>query len=435
MTLGVPTLMRAANLNSRLRVAHIGLGGQGRIRLGEILRTPAESAVFCDVDETMRPKAEALLPTGHPAPPFQVDYREVITRPDVDAVLIATPDHWHVPIALAALQAGKHVFCEKPLGHCIHEVRALRELSQQHPELATQMGNQGSASDTLRRGIEIIQAGLLGPVREVHCWIRGMWGTEPGARIPAFGDPIPAGLHWDAWLGPAPERYYHRDIYHPYQWRRWYDFGTGVMGNFGCHALNLPFRALQLDYPQEISVRGEYLGLGSYSGRNRIRFDFAARASLPPVTVWWYDAGRQPPDEVIPASVVQHFGEVPDIGVLVVGENGFTFGDCWNGSQYLQLKGETKLQDLRTHPAGRDIPHSLPRVKGHVEEWLAACAGGPPTFSNFELGGHLTEIALAGIVGLRTDRKLKWNGPEMRAENTSRADQYVSLPVRTGWKI
>jgi len=301
--------------------------------------------------------------------------------------------------------------------------------------LVTQMGNQGSSFETLRRAIEIIQAGSIGPVREVHCWVAGAWGTRAGCRLPQFGDAIPAGLHWDAWLGPAPDRYYKKGWYHPWAWRTWFDFGTGVIGNFGCHSLNLPYRALQLDYPVQIKADGEYLGFSSYSKKNRIQFDFAARGELPPVTLWWYDCGLTAPASVIPPTLLSHLGEIPEMGVLILGENGYTFGDAWNGASYIQLKNEPKLSSILTHPATRSIPRSLPRTAGHVEEWVSACAGGPPTFSSFELGGHLTEIVLSGIVALRTDKKLQWNGPDMRAENTSRAQKYIRQSDRVGWKI
>jgi len=433
---GVPALLKAGGAASKLNVGFIGLGGQGGRRLEEILGCNVNVVALCEVDETLFPAAEQMLAGAALRPARFVDWRELLVRQkDLDAVVISTPDHWHAPMATAALQAGKHVFCEKPLTHTVAEARALRELSRKCPGLVTQMGNQGSASGNLRRGVEIIQAGALGQVREVHCWVYDPFGTTPGAAIPRVGDPVPAGLHWDAWLGPGPERVYKKDCYHPYHWRAWLDFGSGVIGNFGCHNFNLPHRALKLDYPVRVEGQGELTGQPAYSGRNRIQFDFAARGDLAPVTVWWYDCKRLPPADVVPPSVVAHFGELPKEGVLMLGENGFTFGDCWNGSEYIQLKGERTLSAINHHAATRHIPVTLPPSPGYVLEWVRACGGGPATFSNFETGGHLTEIVLSGVVALRTQKALDWNGPEMRATNAPEAQQFVRLPVRTGWKI
>ena len=435
LTLGVPTLLKAKGTLTKLNVAHIGLGGMGRTRLTEMLGCNANVVALCDVDENQFAEAEKSLAKTAFKPAHYVDYRELLARPDLDAVVIATSDHWHAPIATAALQAGKHVFCEKPLTHSIDEARQLRELSRQSTGLVTQMGNQGSASGNLRRGIEIIQAGALGPIRAVYCWIFDPFGTTPGQPIPTVGDPVPAGMHWDAWLGPGPVRAYKNGCYHPWHWRAWLDFGSGVIGNFGCHNLNLPYRALKLDYPVRVESHGDLVGLPAYSGRNRMRFDFAARGELAPVTLWWYDCKLMPPAEVVPKTVVDHFGEMPKAGVLILGENGFTFGDAWNGSEYIQLKGEKNLSGIQHHAATKDIPISLPRSPGHLPEWVNACGGGPATFSNFETGGHLTEIVLSGVVALRTQKALDWNGPEMRATNAAEAQRFVRLPARTGWKI
>ena len=365
----------------------------------------------------------------------------------VDAVVIATPDHWHAPIAKACLLAGKHVFCEKPLTHTISEARKLRTLAAK-PGLVTQMGNQGSASRNLRRGVELIQAGVLGKVKEVHCWAGGV-GCHPGLAMPTVGDPEPPNLNWDAWLGPAPARLYKNDYYHPWNWRGWLDFGSGPMGDFGCHNMNLPFRALKLDYPVEIDIDASLMGLPTYPAKARIDYHFAKRRELPPVTLTWYDGGRRPDPALIPKVLTDYFegqettsvengktvtkkGSVGD-GVLIIGENGFTFGNNWSGSDYIFLKGDPKLWGILNHPACKDIPKKLPDSPGHMTEWIEACMGGKPVFSDFETGGHLTEIALAGVVALKTGKKLEWDGAAMKAKNTPEADKYIQAQYRKGW--
>ena len=270
LTLGVPALLQAKGALTKLNVAHIGLGGMGRTRLTEMLGCNANVIALCDVDENQFGEAEKSLAKAAFKPAHYVDYRELLARPDLDAVVIATPDHWHAPLATAALQAGKHVFCEKPLTHTIFEARALRELARQNPGLITQMGNQGSASWDLRRGIEIIQAGALGQIREVHCWVYDTFGTSPREPVPLVGDPIPTGLHWDAWLGPGPVRVYKKNLYHPWHWHIWFDFANGVLGNFGCHNFNLPCRALKLDYPVRVEAHGFPGCRPQVEGRQRV---------------------------------------------------------------------------------------------------------------------------------------------------------------------
>jgi len=433
--LGFPNLLRAGDTSKKINVAHIGFGGMGKGRLREMLSCKANIIALCDVDENQFPAARQIIAKVPFQPKEYVDFREMLAKEkDLDGVVITTPDHWHAPITTAALAAGKHVFCEKPLTHSIAEARNVRDLVKRYPKQVTQMGNQGSASPNLRRGIEVIQAGALGQIHEVHCWMPG-GGVHPGLATPTVGDPIPKGLHWDGWLGVAPTRLYKQGYYHPAKWRGWYDFGSGIMGDWGCHGLNLPFRALKLDYARRISAAGELTGLPTYSGKNHIRFEFERRGNLDPVTIHWYDVGAKPADGVIPADLLAHLGELPVTGVLILGENGWTFGEGHTNSDYIKLKDETKISGIQKHEATKDIPASLPRIHNHVAEWVDACAGGPPPFSNFEIGGHLTEIALSGVVALRTQKTLDWNGEQMRAENAPEAEKFIQAKYRTDWTI
>ena len=420
--------VRADDASAPLNVAVIGLGGQGTVRLKEALAGGANVVALCDVDEALLAAAtrEANAKT-------YTDFRELLkTETKLAAVIVATPDHWHAPIARAAMLAGKHVFCEKPLTRTIGEARALRELARQS-KVVTQMGNQGSASPNMRRAIELIQGGAIGRVREVYLWTAPSHSFKPAQPMPTGEDPVPAGLHWDAWLGPAPARPYKQHLYHPKNWRAWYDFGGGSIADWGCHNFNLPFRALKLDYPTRIAADAQIAGGECYSKGVRIRFEFAARAELPPVTLWWFDGGRLPPEKMLPPEILAHLGKMPEDGVLLLGDEGFTYGSPHPGANYIMLKGEKKLSDILNHAATKDIARSLPRVKGHMEEWLTACRGGPAPFSDFETGGKLTEIVLAGVVALRAGKKLHWDGIKMRATNTAAADPFIRANYRAGW--
>ena len=450
---GAPSILRAQNLGSKLNIAIIGCGGQAAGRCRELISTNENIVALCDVDAKQlasfrervasrlsdKSKAGALDAAKH-----YVDYREMLEKEkSLDAVLIATPDHWHAQIVRDAMKAGKHVFCEKPLTRTVGEAREMRELARAS-KVVTQMGNQGSASPDLRRAIEVIQAGALGRVTAVHAWARGP-GSLPGAVPPEGGDPIPEGLHWDAWCGVAALHPFKNGLYHPFKWRGWLDYGGGSMGDFGCHNLNLPVRALRLDYPVRIVPQGEKMtpGCATYPGNVRLRFDFPAVGDRPALPVCWYD-GSCLPDLALAPEVGQYFGEKSkegtpvwpnSNGVLIIGENGYTYGDAWKGASYIKLKGDAKLMGLQNHPALKNIPATLPRCKGHINEWVDACKGIGKTFSDHDTGGHLTEIALAGVVALRTARELEWDGPAMKAKNAPEADRYIHSKDREGWKV
>jgi predicted dehydrogenase len=254
--------------------------------------------------------------------------------------------------------------------------------------------------------------------------------------MPTVGDPVPSGFNWDEWLGPAPARVYKERYYHPWDWRGWLAFGSGPIGDFGCHDLNLPFRALKLDYPATIEVDAELMGLPTYPKDAHIKFEFAQRGPLVPVTVNWYDgdlARGKRDTSFLPPAIAAHFGDRIPEGLLIIGEKGFTYGGHWDGSEYIMLNGEEKLAGILNHKATKDIAETLPRSPGHMKEWVEACLGGAPVFSNFETGGHLTEIGLSGVVAARVGKKLEWDGSGMRAKNAPEAEQYIRGKYRTDW--
>ncbi|HEX9047650.1 MAG TPA: Gfo/Idh/MocA family oxidoreductase, partial [Verrucomicrobiae bacterium] len=301
---GVPTLLRGQNLNSKLNIAAIGAGGKGA---SDTDHCATENIVaLCDVDSVHCAKQLKKYPDAK----FYRDYRRLLDEmgKSIDAVIVSTPDHFHAIAASAAMQLGKHVYCQKPLVQTIYEARYLRKLAHSSG-VVTQMGNQGSAADGLRRGVECIQAGLIGQISEVHVWTdRPVW--PQGLNRPAGSDPVPDTLSWDIWLGPAPARPFKQGVYLPFNWRGWQDFGTGALGDMACHTVNLAFRGLRLGHPTEIE--GETIGTmntETYPGGSKIRFQFPARnVAIPaahktlfhrhdtihhaPVTFWWYDGGK-----------------------------------------------------------------------------------------------------------------------------------------------
>ena len=407
----------------KLNVGFIGMGGQIQGHVSQILQLGHHAAVLCDVDAGQIAKTRQGHGEGVSKAVAYNDYRIMFEKEkSLDAVVIATPDHWHAPICRAALQAGKHIYCEKPLTHTIAEARQLRELAKAS-KVITQTGNQGSASGNLRRSIELIQAGLFGAINEIHAW-HPPHGWPSGEDRPLGSDPVPGGLDWDFWLGTAPVRPFKAGPYHPAQWRGWYDFGSGSLGDFCCHAFNLPMRALDLDYPTKIDVSGTGMGKESFAKTCTVRYHFPARDKRGPVQLNFYTGGDLPPAAVT-AGLRQTSGNLASTGCLLIGDKGQLSSGLWNSDCYVKLNDEKRFIGADNHPAAKDIPQSLPRVKGHIDEWLDACLGGPKVFSDFDFGGHLTEIGLAGIVALRLEKNIGWDGPKMKAPGTPAADRLI----------
>jgi hypothetical protein len=398
----------------------------------------------------------------------------------IDAVTVSTPDHTHAVIASLAIQQGKHIYCQKPLTQTIYEARYLRDLAEK-TGVVTQMGNQGSAADGLRRAVECIQSGLIGPVREVHVWTnRPVW--PQGMNRPDGVDQIPASLDWDNWIGPAPMRPFKKGVYHAFNWRGWQDFGTGALGDMACHTVNLPFRALNLGHPAEIeadSIGG--MNQESYPFGSRIRFRFPGRPSplarplpapakgaelllrldagdqLPPLTLHWYDGGKPDPDapnghdftnkppQDLLADIEALQGEVPNSACLILGDQGKIFSPDDYGEQFfIKLNHDARFIHYKKHPAVAAIPEWIPRnpFKGnndrrHHLEWIAAIKENRPQscYSRFALGAQLTEIMLLGCVALRCGKKIQWDGPKLRAINAPEAAPFIKRENRPGWAL
>ena len=430
-----PLILRGAPdstaANRRFTLAVVGCGGQGRSDLKNLLAAGATLVALCDVDPAQieKARAEALKVGGEAttAAKAYADYRRLLDdAASFDGVLIATPDHWHAPLCAAFMRAGKHVYCEKPLAHSLAEVRSLRELSRQS-RVVTQMGNQGSASASLRRCTELIRAGVLGQIREIRHWGVGVVAQEGCAT---GEDPVPAGFNWDFWVGPAALRPYKQDVYHPYKWRDWFDLGNGGLADICCHAMNLPMRALDLSYPSRLVVNPQ--GDAERPDKAAVEFHFPARGRLAPLVLHWQGKGL-PSAEVLEPLTEVYKDKLPKGGLMVFGEKGILYTSHWNTNGLIRLNGEPRLTDVTRHAATRDIPETLPRIKGHELEWVRACQGEVKAFSDFETGGLLTEIGLAGVVALRAGRSLEWDGAKMQATNAPEAAKFVRGEQRRKW--
>jgi predicted dehydrogenase len=419
--------------NKKLNIAFIGMGGQIQGHVKNALHLGHNVVAFCDVDQNQIVGSQARHAEQAGQVKAYTDYRRLLeTERSLDAVVIGTPDHWHAPICTAAMRAGLHVYCEKPLTHTIAESRALRELARQS-KVVTQTGNQGSASSNLRRSIELIQAGLLGQISNVHVWHPAHGWPNGGVR-PIDSDVIPKGLNWDFWCGPAPMRPYKTGIYHPAKWRGWYDFGNGSIGDFCCHSFNMPVRALKLGYPTRVEISHvKKAGLETYAQAVTHTFHFAAEGNRAAVNLIYYTGGEDMPPTSLTDHVVDTFGSIPRVNAIVEGEHGLLRAGLWNSECYIKLKGDKKFRGHGNHPEAIKVPQSLPRVENHFKEWTDAILENGKTFSPFEFGGQLTEIGLSGIVALKLQRNLEWDGQAMTAKGVPEADALVRKQNRTLW--
>jgi predicted dehydrogenase len=343
------------------------------------------------------------------------DFRELLAKEQLDGVVVATPDHAHAVVTMAALKLGKHVYCEKPLTYSVYEARQVTEAARR-AGVATQLGNQGQATEEARLTCELIWDGAIGPVHEVQVssparfWAWPTWDGRPPET-----PPVPDGLDWDLWLGPAPTRPYH-PAYCPWTWRNWWDFGTGLLGDLGCHKLSTVFKALKLGYPTSVEACSTKLTPEIYPLGVIARYEFPARGDMPPLTLSWYDGGLRPPrlKDLEPGRGMAD--------VIYVGEKATLMGH--------RLVPETKMKGY-----GRP-PKKLPRSPGHYKEWVDACRGGPAAGANFvDHGGILTETCMLGNVALRAGEKLSWDGPNFRITNHERANQFLHRQYREGWTL
>ncbi len=402
-------MAESRSANEKLNIGCIGTANQARFSIGNV---KGENIVaLCDVDKNYLDRAAKDFPNAK----TYSDYRELLdnAKGKIDAVTIAVADHNHAPATIRAIRAGLNVYCEKPLTHTVREARIVAEAAKKH-KVATQLGTQIHAGENYRRVVEIVQSGALGDVTEAHVWVGKGWG---GGDRPKDGQKPPANLSWDLWIGPAPERDYAAGRYHPAQWRRWWDFGQGTLGDMACHYMDLPFWALQLRHPTSCEAEGPKVHPETCPLGLIVRYQFPERDGLPPCKLTWYDGN------MIPKTVA---GErVPGNGVMFVGTKGKMFA---NYGSY------------RLFPADKNAPikppkQSIPRSIGHHAEWIKACKDGSPTTCNFDYSGALTESVLLGNVAFRTGQKLEWDAQNLKATNVAVADKYISKKYRAGWEV
>ena len=439
--LSFPFVGRVLGANDRINVACIGVGGKGDSDSSNAAECGGNVFAICDVDLNNLEKKGKQFPE---AKQFR-DYRKMLDEigKDIDAVTVSTPDHHHGSAAIRAMRLGKHCFCQKPLTQTVSEARMMRALATEK-KLATQMGNQGSAETGLRRAIEVVQAGVIGKPLELHVWSnRPVW--PQGVMRPPGEDPVPENLDWDLWLGPAANRPFKKDVYHPFAWRGWFDFGTGALGDMACHTVNMPFRALKLGYPSvvECELTSRFYP-ETFPKTSRLRFEFPEREGLPPLTFWWYDGNpgdafkplRPPADTT--REILATMGTLPASGALIVGEKGKLFSPDDYGARFLvAMKDQDQFVQGDKHDAVKDVPQSIPRSPGHMQEWFRMMKEGTPAFSNFDIAAYLTEIILLGCVAMRVGEgyRMEWDGPNMKSTNLPQAARFVKRDNRKGWEL
>lgn len=406
-------LVRAASANERVNVAFVGIGGMGGQNVNHVSkhRDLAKVVALCDVDEQRAGRNFDRFPRARK---FH-DYRRMLDEmhKDIDGVVVSTPDHSHFHPAMMAMRLGKHLYCEKPMAHAIGEVRAMTELAARN-KLATQLGCQRHEFENMRRVVELIQSGTIGDVTEVFARKGDDRGMPP---IPTQFPPIPPHLKYDLWIGPAKERRYTPEIV-PYNWRFWWDYGTGETGNWGCHILDIPFWALDLKYPTKVSASGPPADKERTPKSMSTRFEFPARGKQPPVTLHWIHSKTAPPE------MTQR--NLPTFGcVLFVGTKGMLGCDF----DKRKLFPEDKFADF-TPP-----PETILRPEDFRRQWLLAIKGGKPASVNFDYSGPLAETVLLGNLAYRIGQELEWDAKTLKAKNCPAADPHIHPTYRKGWEL
>jgi predicted dehydrogenase len=404
----------------KLNIGIIGASGRGGSNIGDV--SSENIVALCDVDEEY---ARPSFKQHKKAKKF-VDFRKMLDEvgKEIDAVVVSTPDHTHAVAAIAAMKLGKHVYCEKPLTRTVIESRAMRLAAQEH-KVVTQMGNQGSASEGCRRAVELAWAGTIGEIKEAHVWFEG--GNSPGDR-PAEKPAIPAGLDWDLWLGPAPERPFH-PTYIRGGWRNWRAFGSGSAGDFFCHTFNIAFRALKLDLlwsrPSgtiRVEAKASDTKPESYPAWASARYEIPARGGLPPIVVTWANGGPKPSADLLRGH------PMTGTGCLLSGEKGAIFSGCpWN--TWMKLLPEGDFKDFKG-PAP-----SIPRSPGHHAEWIEACKGRGKPFSNFDIGGPMTELAQLANAAALLGQPIVYDPATGKVKSPADADEAIHRKYRAGWSI
>jgi len=424
--LAAPAIVRGRNLNDKLDIACIGVGGRGGHNLTNV--SGENIVAVCDVNG----KHLAAAAAKHPQAKSFVDFRKLYDKigTKCDAVVVSTCEHTHAFAVLPALQLGKHVYCEKPLTHGIYEARRIREAAEK-ANVATQMGIQVHATENYRKVVELISAGAIGPVREAHVWVSRAWGLQSEADAaankdivyvadrPTQVDPVPKGLDWDLWLGPAPERPFSNVYFPGPKWYRWWDFGSGTMSDLGSHFNDLPFWALKLDAPRTVEAFGPPAHAEIAPASMSAVYEYGPRGEMPAVKLHWHQ-GVNKPD-------IWKQGGIPQWtnGILFIGDKGMLLADY---GKHVLLP-EEKFRDFATPTP------TIPRVAGHHQEWLDACKSGAKCSADFEYSGRLTEANHLGNVAYRLGRKIEWDAANLKCTGCPEADPLIRREYRKGWTL
>jgi len=438
------SIQRAYGANEKIRVAGIGVGGKG---FGDIEQAALhmEVAALCDIDDERLNKRGETWPS---AKKF-FDYRRLFDSmmKEIDAVTVSTADHSHAPASILAMRAGKHVYCQKPLTHTVWEARLLREVAAKQG-VCTQMGNQGSALNGLRRAIELVQSGILGNITEAHVWTNRpahYWKQSPDIVARPKEMPVPKHVHWDEWIGPAAMRPYAeafspRPAYHPHDWRGYWEFGTGALGDMACHTANMAFRAMKLGAPIAVTAEAAEINPETYPAWAHIQYLFAARGELPACTLHWYEGKRDgklvlPPADLL-AKLMKPGQKLADSGSILVGDKGVLFSPNDYGAQFT-LTPEKDFAGIQTTKLEKGVPGVDKDQDPHMKkEWADAIRAGKPAMasSNFDYAGQLTETMLLGNIAVQfAGTKLEWNATKLQFTNSPAATKLVSKEYRKGW--
>lgn len=451
----------------RLNIGVVGVGGKGWSNWEPMFKMGENIVALCDTDQNPVDAALAIVRERNSDARGFSDYRKMFDAcKSLDVVLVSTPDHTHAPAAIRAMKRGCHVYVEKPLVRTVWEARYFEQVAKACG-VVTQMGNQGSGDNAFRRNVEILHAGVLGDVTEVHAWVQSPYWPQ-GIQRPEGSDPVPAALDWESWLGTAPARPFKTGAYHPFKWRGFTDFGGGALGDMGCHTMNLPFRGLRLNRVVSAEcLRADDRTNESYPSRSIVRLHYAARQGLPAVDLFWHDGGLKPPAELMP-QVVATLGEIPKSGCLILGEKGImvSAGD-YGETAYVAFKGEAKVKSATKHEAVAGLPQTIGRCRveekadlqkesrlvqrdgkwgmvnmgvapsraNHRSEFVRACKGEGTCYSDVGVSVPMVEGPLIGCIAQRVPGKLAWDSGQQTFANNDAANALVKPHIRAGWEF
>ncbi len=423
----LPRLSLAQSASRKLQHACIGVGGMGSGDLNSILAGGnVEIVALCDVDPSNLARAVEHLKTEYKIESVRTyrDWRELLSKEGdkIDSVNVSTPDHMHAPIAYSAIQKGKHVYCQKPLTHTVHEARILTRAAKQ-AGVVTQMGIQIHADIAYRMAVAIIQSGGIGKVSQFHSWQAGSAVWTTATERPAGEDPVPSGMNWDHWIGVAPMRPYKADTYHPAKWRGWQDFGGGVMGDFACHIFDPVFTGLKLGAPTSVKTEVSNYNKETYPAWQIVSYEFPGTpyTAGPSIKGYWYNGEKTPPRELVPMPAEY---KLPHAGSIIIGDEGVMVLPHWAGPQL--------------YPLEKFKGYQRPKVKSidHYQQWVDGCLGKGTPEANFDFSGPMTEAVLLGNVGIHfAGKTLKWDAANMKIPNLPDAEKYLRKTYRAGWGI